>query len=88
MLTSLSTAGMATASTSTTRSTSRSLDLLSDLNDILLDAGLVKPTWMMAYFTKDNRGEFFYRDRRAINSLRTRGKDPRWTRFYPLPEHT
>jgi SAM-dependent methyltransferase len=61
---------------------------LSDLNDILLDAGLVKPTWMMAYFTKDNRGEFFYRDRRAINSLRTRGKDPRWTRFYPLPEHT
>ena len=61
---------------------------LADLNDIFLDAGVVKPTWMMAYFTKDNRGEHFFRDRRAINSTRGRDGDPAWTRFYADTEHT
>lgn len=55
---------------------------LCDMNEVLLDAGVLKPTWMMAYFTKDDRGERFYRDRRAIRSIRNRDGNPSWTRFY------
>jgi SAM-dependent methyltransferase len=58
---------------------------IADLNEILIDAGVVKPTWMMAYFTKDDRGEVFYRDRRAGNVVRNPLEDPRWTRFYQSP---
>lgn len=52
------------------------------LNDMMLDAGLIKPTMMMAYFTKQQREEIFYRNRRAINSVRTRDGDYPWSRFY------
>lgn len=61
---------------------------IADLNEIMLDSGVVKPTWTMAWFTKDDRGEVFYRDRRAITSARIRESDPAWTRFYPRPAHT
>jgi hypothetical protein len=61
---------------------------ISDLNEIMLDAGVVKPTWTMSYFTKDDRGEVFYRDRRAATSVRCRNRDPAWTRFYDAPDQT
>lgn len=59
---------------------------MADLNEILLDSGVVKPTWTMAYFTKDDRGEIFYRDRRAVAAVRDRDGDPAWTRFYPATD--
>lgn len=58
---------------------------IAEFNDMMLDAGLLKPTWMMAYFSKTDRGETFYRDRRAINAVRNRDGDPNWTRFYTKP---
>ena len=61
---------------------------VSDLNEIMLDSGVVKPTWTLAYFTNDDRGEVFYRDRRAVTSVRSRDGDPDWTRFYTTPTHT
>ena len=61
---------------------------LADLNDILLDAGVVKPTWTMAFFTKDDRGEVHFRDRTAAKSVRNVGDNIPWTRFYPAPNHT
>ena len=61
---------------------------LGRLNDMMLDAGTVKPTWMMAWFTKDKRGEFFYRDRRARFCVRQPGHSPDWTRIHePLSEN-
>jgi SAM-dependent methyltransferase len=56
------------------------IKFLADLNDILLDAGVIKPTMMFAHFTKDTRAEIFYRNRRAISSMRV--KDPDWRQFY------
>ena len=58
------------------------VSMMANLNDILLDSGTLKPTWMMAYFTRDDRGEIFYRDRRAFNCVRSPDSDPGWTRFY------
>ena len=55
---------------------------LSNLNDIMLDAGVIKPTAMMAYFTKDDRGETFYRTRSALNSLRLPFETPDWVQHY------
>lgn len=61
---------------------------VAELNDILLDAGVVTPTLMMAYFTKNKCGEVFYRDRRAIHALREPSRNPSWTRFYTTPAQT
>ncbi len=66
----------------------RFIRFLAELNEIMLDAGTVKPTWMMAYFTAEDRGETYYRDRRAITCVRSTDVDPPWVRFYPPPDHT
>src|SRR5262249_33509130 len=54
----------------------------SDLNELMLDAGMIKPTMMMAHFTKENREEEFYRGRRAASCVRWPDVDPLWMRFY------
>ena len=51
-----------------------------ELNDILLDAGLIKPTMMLAHFAKDKIPEKCFRDRSARASIRTHDAD--WIRFY------
>ncbi len=56
--------------------------MMAELNEILLDTKTLKPTWMKAYFTRDDRGKTFYRDRRAIDCVRPAGFDPGWRRFY------
>lgn len=60
------------------------IEFLGNLNDMMLDSGMVKPTIMLAWFTKDNRGEFFFRDRRARSCVRPVGQPPDWTRFQGL----
>lgn len=51
---------------------------MSQLNDLMLDAGMIKPTMMMAYFTKSEREEVCYRGRGAASSLRLPFVDPPW----------
>lgn len=51
---------------------------MSHLNEVLLDAGVIKPTLMMAYFTKHPREEVFYRSRSASRSLRLPFDHPDW----------
>ena len=48
------------------------------LNDILLDAGLVKPTMMLAYFVKYPVEEVYFRKRTAHASARCAASDPAW----------
>jgi SAM-dependent methyltransferase len=49
------------------------------LNEILLDAGLVKPTMMLAYFTKADRNDSMqYRNRSAVMSVRATEAPPAW----------
>jgi len=55
--------------------------LIAGLNEALLDAGVITPSWTMASFTKDNRGQKYYRTRTAEASVRAR--DPFWLRFHP-----
>lgn len=50
------------------------------LNDLMLDSGMIKPTSMIAYFTKDDRGSSYYRDRTALSSLRHPYETPAWVR--------
>lgn len=55
---------------------------LAKINDVMLDAGLLKPTMMIAYFTKDRRGEAYYRNRPARSSVRLPFENPSWTHYY------
>ena len=49
------------------------------LNEVLLDAGLVKPTMMLAYFTKSQRGDaVHFRNRSAAASVRATEDSPAW----------
>lgn len=61
---------------------------LANINEIMLDSGVIKPTMLMAYFTKDRRTEKYYRDRSAAFCLRKPDASVAWTRFYPEPERT
>src|SRR5437868_15024744 len=54
---------------------------LAKINDMMLDGGMLKPTIMSAYFTKEDRGEICYRGRSALRSLRLPFEDPEWTRY-------
>jgi SAM-dependent methyltransferase len=54
---------------------------LGNLNDMMLDAGMITPTWMMGWLTKDDCGEVFYRNRRARSSVRPANASPDWVRF-------
>jgi SAM-dependent methyltransferase len=58
---------------------------IADLNEIMLDVGTIKPTAMMAYFTKEQRTEVFYRARRAAACVRWPHRNPPWTQYYPAP---
>lgn len=48
------------------------------LNEILLDAGLIKPTMMLAYFVKQPTDEVYYRNRSALSAIRQTSSDPLW----------
>jgi 2-polyprenyl-3-methyl-5-hydroxy-6-metoxy-1,4-benzoquinol methylase len=52
------------------------------LNEIMLDADVIKPTMMMAYFTKNVREEIFYRGRSAGRSIRNPDQVPDWTKWH------
>ncbi len=52
---------------------------LGFLNEVLLDTGLVKPTMMLAYFTKSPRSDnVYYRSRSAEASVRDPEAEPSW----------
>lgn len=48
------------------------------LNDVLLDAGLIKPTMMLAYFVKQPVEEVCFRNRSARSAVRQASSDPPW----------
>lgn len=52
------------------------LKFLAELNEILLDTGVVKPTIMMAYFMKEPGQEICYRSRNSRSCLRI--EEPHW----------
>lgn len=54
---------------------------LGRLNDLMLDAGIIKPTIMMAYFTKDRRQDSRYRGRTAASSVRMPFDTPEWVKY-------
>lgn len=54
---------------------------LAKINDMMLDAGMIKPTIMTAYFTKDDRSETCYRGRTARKSVRLPFETPAWTAY-------
>ncbi len=51
---------------------------ISFLNEVLLDAGLVKPTMMLAYFTKTEMGGIHFRGRSAEATVRATTTEPTW----------
>ena len=51
---------------------------ISLMNDLLLDAGLIKPTMMMGYFVKHPVEERYYRTRSARGAVRDPETDPDW----------
>jgi len=53
---------------------------LAKYNDMMLDAGMIRPTIMSAYFTKDDRGETCFRGRSALQSLRLPFETPDWVK--------
>jgi hypothetical protein len=55
---------------------------LAKLNEMMLDSGMIKPTVMSAYFTKDDRGERCYHGRTAVRSLRLPFDDPQWVKHH------
>jgi SAM-dependent methyltransferase len=58
------------------------IHFICQLNELLLDADVIKPTTMMASFSRTNRGEICYRDRRAAKCVRNPAAPPDWTRYY------
>lgn len=54
---------------------------LAKINDMMLDGGMIKPTIMTAYFTKDERPEIAYRGRTARKSLRLPFETPSWVQY-------
>lgn len=55
---------------------------LAKFNEMMLDAGMIKPTVMSAYFTKDDRGERCFHGRSALRSLRLPFDDPVWVKYH------
>ncbi len=58
------------------------IKFLGQLNDIMLDAGCIKPTMIHAYFSKTEAGraERFYRNRKASTCVRR--EEPSWVKYY------
>jgi hypothetical protein len=48
------------------------------LNDVLLDAGVVKPTMMLAWFTKQPGEQVYFRNRSAAAAVRDPATEPAW----------
>lgn len=57
---------------------------MGKLNDMMLDAGMLKPTSMMAYFSKNPRPERHYRDRTAASAVRPVDTDPNWVQHFTV----
>jgi SAM-dependent methyltransferase len=57
---------------------------ICDLNDILLDSGLIKPTVMFGYFTNGNEPTSFYRGRTPEFSIREPNLSVGWTKYYDV----
>jgi 2-polyprenyl-3-methyl-5-hydroxy-6-metoxy-1,4-benzoquinol methylase len=55
---------------------------VAKINDIMLDAGMIKPTVMMGYFTKNDRPRKYFRTRSASASVRMPYDTPQWPEFY------
>jgi 2-polyprenyl-3-methyl-5-hydroxy-6-metoxy-1,4-benzoquinol methylase len=51
------------------------------INEMMLDGGMIKPTIMTAYFTKDERSEVSYHGRTARKSLRLPFETPSWVQY-------
>lgn len=48
------------------------------LNEVLLDAGLIKPTMMLGYFVKHPKEAVYFRDRSAQSAIRQASSNPLW----------
>jgi len=57
---------------------------LSDLNEILLDSDMVKPTIMFGYFGMQDQPERCFKDRSARRSVR--GSTPKWVGWHQTEE--
>lgn len=62
------------------------ISFLAKLNDMMLDSGMIKPTMMAAYFTKEDRGQHYYRNRQAQQSVRASYDTPEWVNFRPIAQ--
>lgn len=51
---------------------------MAKINDMMLDANMIKPTSMMAYFTKEDLGSKWYREREPKRSVRWPYDNPSW----------
>jgi len=51
---------------------------MSKINELMLDARMIKPTSMVAYFTKDARPPKWYKQRTAKSCVRMPFDTPRW----------
>lgn len=51
---------------------------MARLNDMMLDSCMIKPTSMMAYFTKADMGTKWYREREPRRCVRMPYEDPMW----------
>lgn len=56
------------------------INSIAGLNEALLDANVITPSWTMASFTKDKRPQKYYRSRSAESSIRLQA--PLWVRFH------
>jgi 2-polyprenyl-3-methyl-5-hydroxy-6-metoxy-1,4-benzoquinol methylase len=53
---------------------------MANINECMLDAGMIKPTSVMAYFTKDQRTPIYYKQRTAASCVRMPYDTPFWAR--------
>lgn len=58
------------------------ISALAKINDMMVDGGMIKPTQMMAYFTKHERESIFFRSRTAQAAVRMPYDNPAWTKAY------
>jgi len=59
---------------------------VSDLNEMLLDADMVKPTIMFGYFALQDQPERCFKDRSARRSVR--GDAPKWVAWHEGDDHS
>lgn len=58
------------------------IKVVCELNEMMLDADMIKPTIMFGYFTNGQESTVSYRDRTPIKSIRQPDRTPAWTRYY------